>query len=231
MFKEIKKLQKQGYKYIAGVDEAGRGPLAGPVVAGATKLKIENRKVKISIKNLKLFNTIKDSKKLSAGQREEWYKVLISHPDIEWGVGIVSEKVIDRINILEATKLAMAKAVRNLEKKTGKPADFLIIDGNFTLDFQYPENSSLGIQRTVLERLRQKAIPKADEKIFLCAAASVIAKVTRDRIMMKMHKKYPEYGFNKHKGYGTKEHLRALRKHGASKIHRKSFGPVKKEKP
>lgn len=224
MFKEIKKLQKQGYKCIVGIDEAGRGPLAGPVVAGAIKFKAQSAKRKATVQNLKLFKSIKDSKKLSAKQREEWHKILVNHPNIKWGVGIISEKIIDRMNILQATKLAMVKAVYDLEKKVGKPADFLIIDGNFTLDF------ALISSKTVFElgMPGQKAVVKGDEKIFLCAAASIIAKVTRDRIMMEMHKKYPQYGFNKHKGYGTKEHLRALRKHGASKIHRKSFGPVKK---
>ena len=221
MFKEIKKLRKRGYKRIVGIDEAGRGPLAGPVVASAVFCNL----VRFNLAN---FKKIKDSKKLTAKQREEWYKILINYPDLEWAVASVGEKIIDKINILQATKLAMAKAVQNLEKKIGKPADFLIIDGNFILDFQRPENSSLVTQRTVLGILKQKAIVRGDEKIFLCAAASIIAKVTRDRIMAKAHKKYPQYGFDKHKGYGTKRHLRALRKHWPCKIHRKSFGPVRK---
>ncbi|KKR03982.1 MAG: Ribonuclease HII [Parcubacteria group bacterium GW2011_GWF2_39_13b] len=221
MFKEIKKLHKQGYKRIVGIDEAGRGPLAGPVVAGAVFYNLSRF-------NLANFKKIKDSKKLTAKQREEWYKILTKHSDLEWGVASVGEKIIDKINILQATKLAMAKAVKDLEKKLGKPADFLIIDGNFILSYTDPRPRSKDTTRTGIVELPQKAIPKGDEKIFLCAAASIIAKVTRDRIMMKMHKKYPQYGFDRHKGYGTKAHLRALQKHGASKIHRRSFGPVRK---
>jgi len=221
MFKEIKKLHKQGYKRIVGIDEAGRGPLAGPVVAGAVFYNLSRF-------NLANFKKIKDSKKLTAKQREEWYKILTKHSDLEWGVASVGEKIIDKINILQATKLAMAKAVKDLEKKLGKPADFLIIDGNFILSYTDPRPRSKDTTRTGIVELPQKAIPKGDEKIFLCAAASIIAKVTRDRIMVKMHKKYPQYGFEKHKGYGTKEHLLALRKHRPCVIHRKTFGPVRK---
>jgi ribonuclease HII len=264
MFKEIKKLHKQGYKRIVGIDEAGRGPLAGPVVAGAVvyffpslrgaeatkqscgKLTKSPRSAPYGAGLAMTFGKIRDSKKLSAKQREEWYEILTQHLNIQWGIGIVSEKIIDKINILQATKLAMAKAVKDLEKKLGQPADFLIIDGNFIISvmwktygssvFEDASEDGLRIRpKSVFGRekrrtLAQKAIARGDEKIFLCAAASIIAKVTRDRIMMKMHKKYPQYGFDKHKGYGTREHLRALRKYGASKIHRKSFGPVKKAK-
>jgi len=196
-FSEEKKLRKSGFRTVAGLDEAGRGPLAGPVVAAAAVIKI------------KKFNVghIKDSKKLSAKKREEFFKILTKHPDLEWGRGIVSEKVIDKINILEATKLAMKKAVKGLKKKP----DFLILDGNFRINLP----------------LSQKSIIKADEKVFSCAAASIIAKVTRDRIMDRYHKKYPLYKFNKHKGYPTKLHFKLLKKYGPCKIHRKSFGPVR----
>jgi len=196
-FSEEKKLRKGGFRTIAGLDEAGRGPLAGPVVAAAAVIKI------------KKFNVgyIKDSKKLSAKKREEFFKILTKHPDLEWGRGIISEKVIDKINILEATKLAMKKAVKGLKKKP----DFLILDGNFRINLP----------------LFQKSIIRADEKVFSCAAASIIAKVTRDRIMDRYHKKYPLYKFNKHKGYPTKLHFKLLKKYGPCKIHRKSFGPVR----
>jgi ribonuclease HII len=244
MFKEIKKLHKQGYKNIVGLDEAGRGPLAGPVVACATKLKIQKSKLKATAKSLKLFRTIKDSKKLSEKQREKWHEILIKHPNIKWGVGIVSEKIIDRINILEATKLAMRRAVEKLNSKLKLEIlertslrysvnlyeiDFLIIDGNFVLDKTDWSSKRKFAQKSADFRplFQQKATIKADEKIFLCAAASIIAKVTRDKIMQKMHKKYPQYGFNRHKGYGTKEHLQALKKYGPCKIHRNSFGSVK----
>ena len=197
---EEKKLWKSGYKYVVGLDEAGRGPLAGPVVAGAVMLK--NYKFQISnFKFLKEMRGVKDSKKLSARKREEIYEVLTNHPAIEWGVGRVSEKIIDKINILEATKLAMIIAIKKFK------VDFLIIDGNFKIKKDIP----------------QKSIIKADAKVFSCAAASIIAKVTRDRIMEKEHRKYPKYNFAKHKGYPTKEHYKAIRKNGCCKIHRKTF--------
>jgi ribonuclease HII len=205
--KEEKKLWKQGFKIIAGLDEAGRGPLAGPVVAVATVLKLGNFKIGKFIENykLKIENLgVRDSKKLSAKQREEIYEKLVACKDIVWGVGIVSEKVIDKINILQATKLAMKKAIKKLYP------DFLLIDGNFGLDID----------------IKQKSIIKGDQKVFSISAASIIAKVTRDRIMQKYHKKYLNYGFDKHKGYPTKAHFASLKKFGPCKIHRKSFYPV-----
>ena len=200
--KEERKLWGKGFKRVAGLDESGRGPLAGPVVTAAVSI-IANCKLKSAD-----FKNLKDSKKLSPKKREEFYKILKKNPAIEWGIGNVSEKVIDKINILEATKLAMKKAVKNLERKP----DFLILDGNFKIDSNIP----------------QKPIIKGDEKVFSCAAASIIAKVTRDRIMQSYHKKFPRYGFDKHKGYPTKLHLRMLRKYGPCKIHRRTFGPVKR---
>jgi len=168
---------------------------------------------------------VKDSKKLSSKKREEIFELFKKIPQIEWGIGRVSEKVIDGINILEATKLAMRRAVLNLEKKLilklspnfhGREnlvmTDFLLIDGNFAINLDIP----------------QKSIIKADEKVFSCALASIIAKVTRDRAMMRYHKKYPNYGFNKHKGYGTELHRKMLIKYGPSLIHRRSFNPPKK---
>lgn len=189
--KEEKKLWRKGFT-VAGLDEAGRGPLAGPVVACALCFK-----KRVSLKG------IKDSKKLSFKQREEIYSLLKKNLDVEWGIGRVSEKVIDRINILEATKLAMERAVKNLKVNP----EFLIIDGNFGIKSAIP----------------QKLIIKADEKVFSCAAASIVAKVVRDRMMIKYHQKYPYYGFNKHKGYGTKNHRDLIKKKGFCNIHRKSF--------
>jgi len=206
--KEERKLWREGFKRVACLDESGRGPLAGPVTAAAVALwlaKIKNQKSKI--KNLR---GIKDSKKLTARKREEFYKVLTKHPNIKWGIGKVSEKVIDKINIKNAAELAMAKAVERLKIKP----DFLIIDGN------HVKNLKLKIKNS-------KLIVKADEKVFSCAAASILAKVTRDRIMMRYHKKYPKYRFDLHKGYPTRLHLKMLKKHGPCKIHRKSFGPIR----
>ena len=197
---EEKKLWKRGYKKVAGIDEAGRGPLCGPVVAGAVIIRRSDlRKLNIWRSDLRY---IKDSKQLSAKKREEFYKILTNHPDIEWGIGLVSEKIIDKINILEATKLAMQKAVQKLTRP-----NFLILDGNFSIKSNVP----------------QKSIIKADEKVFSCSCASIIAKVTRDKLMQKYDQKYPYYGLASNKGYGTKFHREMLKKHGPSKIHRQTF--------
>jgi len=201
--KEEKKLWKKGYKVVVGLDEAGRGPLAGPVVAAAVSI-IPNSKFQIP--------KLKDSKKLTLKKREEFFKIITKTPNIKWGIGKVSEKVIDKINIFEATKLAMKRAIKSLERKLKRKANFLILDGNFKIDLKIP----------------QKSIIKGDEKVLSCAMASIIAKVTRDRIMEKYAKKFPEYGFEKHKGYGTKFHLKMLRKYGPCKIHRRSFFPIAK---
>ncbi len=207
---EERKLWKRGHRRVVGLDEAGRGPLAGPVVAAAAiTINLNRDNIPIRLRELK---GIKDSKKLSPKKREEFYKILTNPPagglKIEWGIGRVSERVIDKINILEATKLAMKRAIEKLSEKP----DFLILDGKMKLDLPIP----------------QKSIIKADEKVFSCAAASIIAKVTRDRIMRRYHKKYPKYGFDRHKGYPTKLHRRKLKKYGLCKIHRKTFRPVRK---
>jgi len=224
--KEEKKLWKKGFKRVTCLDEAGRGPLAGPVTAAAVilnskfkyqkspkeSLRLPTGQAKLQLKTKNLLNEIKDSKKLSPKKREEFYEILTKNQNVEWGIGKVSEKVIDKINILEATKLAMIKAIEKLKIKNKKlKIDYLIIDGNFKINSKIP----------------QKPIVKADEKVFSCSAASIIAKITRDRIMARYDKKYPRYGFLKHKGYPTKYHLKMLRKYGPCKIHRKSFSPVR----
>ena len=184
----------------AGVDEAGRGPLAGPVVAAA-----------VAILGHQKLPKLKDSKKLSPKKRKEFYNILTNSVGIKWGVGIVSEKIIDRINILEATKLAMVRAISNLKKRNKKiKIGLLILDGNIRLNLP----------------LSQESIVKADEKITSCMAASIIAKVTRDRIMTLYHNKYPVYGFDSHKGYPTAFHVCMLKKYGRCDIHRKSFSYV-----
>jgi len=206
-FIEEKILWKKGCKYVACLDEAGRGPLAGPVIAAAVTIrKFSNPNFQKVVGGWR--PKIKDSKKLTPKRREELYKILTNHHQIEWGIGRVSEKVIDKINILEATKLAMKKAIQKLNKKP----KFLIIDGNFKI------NSSIS----------QKSIIKADEKVFSCASASILAKVTRDRMMERYHQKYPQYGFDQHKGYPTKLHRKMLKKYGPCKIHRRTFKPVAK---
>ena len=213
-FKEEQRLWQKGYQLVAGIDEVGRGPLAGPVVACAVVClpsailglaKFESNLAKPRMLKLR------DSKQLSAKQREELCGVLINHSAIEWGIGRVYPSMIDRINIFHATKLAMKRALENLHKKLqNKAVDFVILDGNTTLDISIP----------------QKAIVKADEKVFSCAAASIIAKVKRDRLMKRYHKKYGFYGFDVHKGYGTKLHIAALKEHGPCLIHRRSFASV-----
>ena len=198
---EIEKFYlNQGNLFVAGTDEVGRGPLAGPVVACAISIdkdfKIRNEKLK----------EINDSKKLSEKKREELYDVIMEEfKDI--GIGSCDHETIDRINILQASFLAMKKAVSNLKNAP----DFLLVDGKFIIP-----NSSI----------KQKAIIKGDSNVFIIAAASIIAKVYRDRLMKKMHEKYPHYEFNKHKGYGTALHMERLKKYGPCPIHRKSFKPV-----
>jgi ribonuclease HII len=199
---EEHKLWDRGLERIVGLDEAGRGPLAGPVVASAVLLKDKN----------KFSDSIKDSKKITPRKRKEIFLKIINSPKIEWGIGIISEKIIDKINILEASKLAMKNAVLDLQKKIQpETVDFLLLDGNFKINFN----------------LCQKSITKGDQKVFSIAIASIIAKVKRDQIMLDYDKKYPEYGFKKHKGYGTKEHFAMIKKYGPCKIHRKTFSPVK----
>ncbi|MFA6348323.1 MAG: ribonuclease HII [Candidatus Paceibacterota bacterium] len=199
--REEEKLNKKGYKFVAGIDEAGRGPLAGPVVASV---------VLITDWNLpeELLLGIKDSKKLSEKKREYLFEIITITKQIKWGIGIVDEKEIDKINIFQATKQAMIKAVIDL--KLRQHPDFLIIDGNSTIDLD----------------IRQKAIIKADDKVFSCSTASIIAKVTRDRMMYEYAKIYPQYQFEKHKGYGTKIHIDAIKKFGPCEIHRKTFSPI-----
>ncbi|MFA5431430.1 MAG: ribonuclease HII [Candidatus Paceibacterota bacterium] len=206
MIQEEKNLWKKGYKYVVGIDEAGRGPLAGPVVSGAVLI------TKKYFKEIRKIKSVKDSKKLSEKKREEVYSNLTSNCNLKWGIGIVSEKIIDKINILEATKLSMIKAIKNLEKKNNVKADFLILDGKIKIELN----------------INQESIIKADDKIFSVSAASIIAKVTRDRLMIKYDKKYPLYNFKKHKGYGTKKHIEQIKKIGICKLHRKSFAPIKK---
>ena len=192
------KLKKQGYDVIIGVDEAGRGPLAGPVVAAAVALKKSTFK-----------NCIDDSKKLTFRQRESAFPEIIEKSI--FGIGIVNEKIIDDINILEATRMAMVKSIFVLVKKI-KPSKaklriHILIDGDIKLDVDFPFTS----------------IIKGDTKSRSIASASILAKVTRDRIMSLYHRKYPEYGFQQHKGYPTETHRIALRKFGPSAIHRLTF--------
>ena len=189
------RLYKEGYKLIAGVDEVGRGPLNGPVVTAAV----------ILTKDFKL-EGLTDSKKLTEKKRDQYFDYIMENA-VDVSIGQCSPEEIDELNILQATKVAMKKAIDGL-----KSVDYILIDGNMKFDFEYEYES----------------IVKGDAKSITIAAASVIAKVTRDKIMKELGKKYPEYGFERHNGYPTKAHLEAIEKYGLIEGYRKSFGPVKK---
>lgn len=186
-----KEYSNKGYKYICGCDEAGRGPLAGPVVVASVIMPLDD-----------IITDIDDSKKLSEKKREELYDVIISKA-IAFRVSIISEKVIDEINILNATKKGMEDAINNLSVKP----DFALIDAvkGLKLNCEY------------------LPIIKGDYLSYSIGSASIIAKVTRDRLMKDLAKKYPNYQFDKHKGYGTKQHIELLKKYGKCEIHRESF--------
>jgi ribonuclease HII len=186
---------RRGYHWIAGVDEVGRGPLAGPVVAAAVILPQEGIEEKLF-----------DSKQISSKRREHLYKTILAEAR-GVGIGIIGQEEIDRINILQATLKAMVLAIENISI----PPDFILIDGPQGLRLPVP----------------QKPIKKGDQLCNSIAAASIIAKVTRDRMMVECHQKYPQYNFAKHKGYGTKEHRKAIEKFGVCDLHRKTFRGVK----
>lgn len=179
-------------QYICGIDEAGRGPLAGPVVVGAVILPKDS-----------FIEGVNDSKKISEKKREKIYEQIISEA-ISYGVGIVDQKTIDEINILNATKLGLKLAIEQMKTKP----DFILTDALNNIE-------TFGIP--------YKPVVKGDAKHYSIAAASIIAKVTRDRIMREWDEIYPVYGFEKHKGYGTAAHIAAIKEHGPCMLHRKSF--------
>lgn len=192
-----RKLRKQGYQCIIGVDEAGRGCLAGPVVAAAVVLGTSTFK-----------NRIDDSKKLTPSQREKAYLEILTHATT--AVGVMDEKTIDRVNILVATRMAMEQALDNLlGKLKGRPDQLIhiIVDGPMAVDVGLPCTAIIG----------------GDAKSKSIAAASIVAKVTRDRMMHQFHIRYPQYGFSAHKGYGTIAHRVAIAQFGLCDIHRKTF--------
>jgi len=186
---------RRGYQTIAGVDEVGRGPLAGPVVAAAVILPREG-----------IGERLYDSKAIPSRRREALYDLIVTR-SLGVGLGLVDQNEIDRTDILAATLRAMALAVESLPR----PPDFILVDGSQI--FKVP--------------IAQKAIPKGDQLSQSVAAASIVAKVTRDRLMMEWHRKYPQYNFARHKGYGTKEHREAIEKFGVCELHRKTFRGVK----
>ena len=193
---ELKKLDKEfydkGVKLIAGIDEAGRGPLAGPVVVASVILPQDS-----------MIEGVNDSKKISESKREKLYDIIISEA-ISYGIGIIYQDEIDEINILQATKKGLTEAIRQMKIKP----NIIMVDALSGID-------TLGIP--------YKSIIKGDAKCYSIAAASIVAKVTRDRIMREWDKVYPEYGFKSHKGYGTAKHIAAIRENGPCPIHRKTF--------
>jgi len=188
-------LRARGFLLVAGVDEAGRGPLAGPVVAAAVILPGDFK-----------LDGLNDSKKIPAARREKFFAILATHPGVVWSTGQAGVDEIDRLNILRATHLAMARAVNALPA----PPDHTLIDGLPARGLPVPHTALVG----------------GDALSLSIAAASIMAKVTRDRLMVALDAEYPQYGFARHKGYGVMEHLLALRHHGPCPVHRRSFIPV-----
>lgn len=218
---------RKGYKIIVGIDESGRGPLAGPITAAALAVigPISNSKFLIA-KQQRNFKFLKDSKKLTPKRREEFYGILTRHSRIIWATASVSPKTIDKINIASAANLAAKRAFKKIIPKIqsakvlerpwqnfskrdlrSRSKIFILFDGGLSFKSEFP----------------QETIVKGDEKIWTIAAASIIAKVTRDRKMRRLAKKFPRYGLEIHKGYGTKLHYQKLKKYGPSEIHRRSF--------
>jgi len=207
-FELEEELLSEGWDFVIGVDEAGRGPLAGPVVAGAVIIKNSE----FNDEEKKLWDLIKDSKKLSEKRREEVFEFITKHFYV--GVGICNHETIDRVNILEATFLAMKKAVGELKNQIKNQGEkiIVIVDGDKII----PNFS-----------IEQRAVIGGDKLIKSISAASIVAKVTRDRMMNEFDIKYPAYQFAKHKGYGTKIHVEALKQNGPCEIHRRTFAPVR----
>ena len=193
MFEFEEEYTKKGYKLIAGIDEAGRGPLAGPVCVACAIMPLEKDKI---------IEGINDSKKLTEKKREELFNKIIETA-VAYDIEYIDEKTIDEINILNATKLAMKRCIENINQKP----DYVLVDAVSGLDIN----------------VEYLPIIKGDAKSYSIAAASILAKVSRDRLMMKLDQKYPNYGFAKHKGYGTKFHIEAIKKFGKCEIHRDSF--------
>ncbi len=194
--KELKKIDKdffdRGIKYVAGIDEAGRGPLAGPVVVAAVIMKPDS-----------MIEGINDSKKISEKKREKLYDLILEEA-ISYGIGIVDQKEIDEINILQATKKGLTEAIKQMEINP----NIILVDALNNIDTL---------------KIPYQSIIKGDAKSYSIAAASIIAKVTRDRIMREWDNVYPQYGFAGHKGYGTAKHILAIKEYGPCPLHRKSF--------
>lgn len=203
MFEFEQPLWRAGVARVAGVDEAGRGPLAGPVVAAAAILPPRWAETGLPAE----LAGLNDSKQLTEARREKYFEFLTRCAEIEFAIAAVDAAVIDRINILQATHRAMNDALARLNP----PPPHALVDGLPVKSLRAP----------------QTAIVKGDARSYSIAAASVLAKVTRDRLMLEYHAQFPAYGFDGHKGYGTAKHLAAIARHGACPIHRRSFAPLK----
>lgn len=204
-FRIEKRLAISTGKKVIGLDEAGRGPLAGPIAVGAVLLEIDFYK-KIRKKDT-WWRKINDSKKILPNQREKIFQKIVEY--IPYGIGMASEKYIDRYGLTRATKLAAQKALKQL----GVKPEILLVDGNRKF--------------LCLRKCSERFVINGDAKLFSIACASIVAKVLRDRYMINCSKKWPVYLFQKHKGYGTKNHLELIRKHGPCPLHRMSFAPLK----
>ena len=196
-------LARTGAKWIAGVDEAGRGPLAGPVVAAAALLPGDW----LASGPPAALKGMNDSKQLTAAQREDYFAALTTCQDVRFSIARIDAETIDAINILQATHRAMNEALGALQPRP----EHVLVDG----------------LRVESMRFAQTALVKGDARSYSIAAASILAKVTRDRLMIDYHRRFPAYGFSDNKGYGTPQHLAALAKHGPCPIHRRSFAPLK----
>jgi len=196
-------LWQKGLTIVAGVDEAGCGPLAGPVVAAAVVFPRAWSEQGLA----RALRGLNDSKQLTEAQREKYYSILTSHPDIRWGVARVEVEMIDRINIHEAAHRAMNLALAQLQP----PPEHVLVDGRPVKSMRFPHT----------------ALVKGDARSYSIAGASVLAKVTRDRLMRGFDRLYPSYGFAEHKGYGTPKHLAAIQALGPCPIHRRSFAPFR----
>jgi len=198
-----RELWRKGFKLVAGVDEAGRGPLAGPVFAAAVVLPCSWAEAGLDSR----LRGLNDSKQLSETQREDYYAILTSHPEIRHAIASAEVELIDRINILQATHRAMNQALAQLQP----PPEHVLVDGRPVKSMPLPHT----------------ALVKGDARSYSIAGASILAKVTRDRLMREMDQLYPGYGFAEHKGYGTPQHLAAIRALGPCPIHRRSFAPFR----
>jgi ribonuclease HII len=206
-FKFERAVLKLGVSRVAGTDEAGRGPLAGPVVAAAVQLPLAWIQNGLPRK----LRGLNDSKQLDVEEREKFFKLLTNDPEVRFAFSIITAEVIDVINILQASLRAMNESLAQF----APGPEHTLVDGPYISTLQHP----------------QTPIIDGDARSYSIAAASVIAKVVRDRIMVDYHAQYPDYGFAEHKGYSTPRHLEALQRHGPCAIHRRSFSPIRPKEP